>query len=341
MNKLEDMKEFIKKISEKDPKELKKEEVLKKDYINFVKKCILIKQTLPSSDINKINLLKQNGMSNNEIYNLYLNGDNNNISLNGTSKLVIIKNYLGIPLDENDKKIINENQNNYINKSIKNFEKELINSNGNYTFEGWYFPSTIQVIKENEELFKNYLRQLYKEQGLDIDNIVIKFEQKSISKKVSINYSIRKMSINNSSENIKEYRKKFVIDNFITPYQKQENDIMKYDYDINYEINKNFICESVKNKKVNMNANVLSEIYMNGKINNGNGFEWTLSAIIRMSQLLKCANELSIINNFDYLGEFVSIQPIHTIIGEMINSKESIKEFKELKNLSFNKNIKK
>ena len=146
---------------------------------------------------------------------------------------------------------------------------------------------------------------------------------------------------NNNSFDVVEYRRNFVIKNFISIYNDFENDIMKTDYDNNYEIDKNFICESVKNKKVNMNANVLSEIYMNGKINNGNGFEWTLPAIIRMSQLLKCANELSIINNFDYLGEFVSIQPIHTIIGEMINSKESIKEFKELKNLSFNKNIKK
>lgn len=144
---------------------------------------------------------------------------------------------------------------------------------------------------------------------------------------------------NNNSFNVVEYRRNFVIKNLISIYNDCENDIMKTDYDMNYEIDKNFIYESVKNKKVNMNTKSLSEIYMNGKISYGDVFEWTLPAIIRMSQLLKCANELSNVNNFDYLGEFVSLQPIHTIIGEMINSKESIRQFKELKDLPFCKNI--
>lgn len=223
---------------------------------------------------------------------------------------------------------------------------EVVKTIPNFFIYGCYNPENNDFI-----LNPNYHKILNLDDKIMIRNNILKYLEIRKNNVILQDYQFKKEELdiilntnqkdNNNSFDVVEYRRNFVIKNFISIYNDFENDIVKTDYDNNYEIDKNFICESVKNKKVNINANVLSEIYMDGKKNNGGCLEWTLPAIIRMSQLLKCANELSIINNFDYLGEFVSIQPIHTIIGEMINSKESIKEFKELKNLSFNKNIKK
>lgn len=145
-----------------------------------------------------------------------------------------------------------------------------------------------------------------------------------------------KIALMNDS-NKKAYRRRIVIDNIIKYYDQQETEEMKLDYSYNNENDILFIISSVKNKKINISDYAISEIYMNGKIDMGNGLEWSVPAIIRLAQLLKSAKKLSEINHYDYLGELVSLQPIHTIIGEILKSPHTYNEFRDTHGDSTNK----
>lgn len=179
------------------------------------------------------------------------------------------------------------------------------------------------MLKEN---VLKYIKTKSESEFIDYSN----FSEKELNKILGIPQNIR------DNQNVIEYRTNYVINNFINVYDNLETEYMKFEYEENFEYDKKFIIDSIKNKKVNLNNNTLSEIYMDGKIFDNNEYEWTLSAIIRLSQLLKCAKKLSEIERYNYLGELVSLEPIHTIIGEMVNSKQTFKEFREYNNINEN-----
>lgn len=264
--------------------------------------------------------------------------------------LLYLKKQKGASLTLGQEEIVKEMKRKRLEDFIQKIENVVKNSDGNVNFSKNIMAPTkvaYDFFTEQPDLGEAYIKSVFLKNGIKLDNFKMQIDKDVISHTLQISSTpvkdrnIQKDDIYNATKSVrltevfeaeeevkKLQRTNYIRRHLLSLYGKAENDVMFSDRAGLEENDIMAVLKAVKEK--NISPNMVSKLGLD-EIRMGNDKTmYTTFSVKRLLCLLKAANNITLDYGENYLGEFASLEPIHTIIGYMVSNKENLKFLEEM-----------
>lgn len=264
--------------------------------------------------------------------------------------LLYLKKQKGVSLTPGQEQTIKEMKRRRLESFVQNIENVVRNSTGNINF----LKNTMSPMKapydffvEQEDLGEAYIKSVFLKNGFNLNNMKIQIVEGEICNTLHVTFepviakNIQKTDLYNVTKNVsltdiintEEEMKKIQRTNYIRKqllslYGKAENDVMFND---RADLEENDIIAVVKAvKEKRMSPAMASSLGIDEVRKENEKATYTTFSVKRLLCLLKAANNITLEYGENFLGEFASLEPICTIIGEVVSNKQNLRFLEEM-----------
>ena len=263
--------------------------------------------------------------------------------------LLYLKKQKGVSLTLGQESIVKEMKTKRLESFNQKIEEVVKNSSGNIIFtKNSLTPVRMpyDFFEKQSDLGEAYIRNMFFKKGYKLDNFKIEtikdlnchmnisfdpVRTKKIDKKEirNITNSVSIKDVINTEEEMKKIqRTKYIRKHLLSLYDKAENDIMFNDRRDLEEKDIGVILKAINSG--GLSPNIASRLGID-EVRRENGIaNYTTFSVKRLLHLLKAADNITLDYGKNYLGEFASVEPIHTIIGELVQNKKNLEFLEEM-----------